>query len=60
MDDIKRDEKMLAKYPFHIVLMVKAAVKNIEEVKYSPVSRHYPVVLKIEPSLPLTFRPAIF
>lgn len=28
-------------------------------VKYSPVSRHYPVVFKIEPSLPLTFRPAI-
>ena len=29
-------------------------------VKYSPVSRHYSWCSKIEPSLPLTFRPAIF
>src|SRR5215467_13050965 len=29
-------------------------------VKYSPVSRHYSWCSKIEPSLSLTFRPAIF
>ena len=29
-------------------------------VKYSPPSRHYSEVFKIESSLPLTFRPAIF
>jgi len=28
--------------------------------KYSPVSRHYSEMFKIESSLPLTFRPAIF
>ena len=31
-----------------------------EELNYSGVSRHYSVAFKIEPSLPLTFRPAIF
>ena len=31
MDDIERDREMLAKYPPHILLLVKAAKKALEE-----------------------------
>ena len=35
-------------------------IKRIWILLYSPPSRHYSVVFKMKPSLPLTSRPAIF